>query len=50
MFGGPHPGGTPAVMCDGSVRMISYSISRPMMQNLTNKSDGNVIDWTQVDF
>jgi prepilin-type N-terminal cleavage/methylation domain-containing protein/prepilin-type processing-associated H-X9-DG protein len=50
MFGGPHPGGAPVVMCDGSVRMISYSINRIMMQNLTNKSDGNVIDWSQVDF
>jgi prepilin-type N-terminal cleavage/methylation domain-containing protein/prepilin-type processing-associated H-X9-DG protein len=47
-FGGPHPGGTPAVMCDGSVRMISYSISQVMMQNLTNKADNNVIDWSQI--
>ena len=43
-------GGTPAVMCDGSVRMISYSLSRPVMQNLTNKADGNVIDWSQLGF
>jgi prepilin-type N-terminal cleavage/methylation domain-containing protein/prepilin-type processing-associated H-X9-DG protein len=50
MFGGPHDGGTPAVMCDGSVRMISYSISPLMMQNLANKADGNVIDWSQVGF
>jgi prepilin-type N-terminal cleavage/methylation domain-containing protein/prepilin-type processing-associated H-X9-DG protein len=50
MFGGPHPGGTPAVFCDGSVRIISYGISQVMMQNLTNKADGNVIDWAQVDF
>jgi prepilin-type N-terminal cleavage/methylation domain-containing protein/prepilin-type processing-associated H-X9-DG protein len=48
MFGGPHPGGTPAAMCDGSVRMISYSISQAMMQNLTNKADGNVVDWSQI--
>jgi prepilin-type processing-associated H-X9-DG protein len=47
-FGGPHPGGTPAVMCDGSVRMISYSISQAMMQNLTNKSDNNVVDWSLI--
>jgi len=49
MFGGAHAGGTPAVFCDGSVKLISYSISRPMMQNLTNRSDGNVIDWSQVE-
>jgi prepilin-type N-terminal cleavage/methylation domain-containing protein/prepilin-type processing-associated H-X9-DG protein len=49
MFGGPHPGGTPAVFCDGSVKLISYSISQIMMQNLTNKADGNVIDWSQVE-
>jgi prepilin-type N-terminal cleavage/methylation domain-containing protein/prepilin-type processing-associated H-X9-DG protein len=47
-FGGPHSGGTPAVMCDGSVRTISYNISQAMMQNLTNKADGNVIDWSQI--
>jgi prepilin-type N-terminal cleavage/methylation domain-containing protein/prepilin-type processing-associated H-X9-DG protein len=50
MFGGPHSGGTPAVFCDGSVKMISYSISQAMMQNLTNKADGNVIDWSQIEF
>jgi prepilin-type N-terminal cleavage/methylation domain-containing protein/prepilin-type processing-associated H-X9-DG protein len=47
-FGGPHPSGTPAVFCDGSVKMISYSISQAMMQNLTSKADGNVIDWSQI--
>ena len=49
MFGGPHSGGAPAVMCDGSVRTISYGISRPMMQFLTSKDDGMVIDWTQIE-
>jgi prepilin-type processing-associated H-X9-DG protein len=48
MFGGPHPGGAQVVMCDGSVRVVSYSITGAMMQNLANKSDGNVIDWSQV--
>jgi prepilin-type N-terminal cleavage/methylation domain-containing protein len=47
-FGGPHAGATPAAMCDGSVRTISYNISQAMMQNLTNKADGNVIDWSQI--
>jgi prepilin-type N-terminal cleavage/methylation domain-containing protein/prepilin-type processing-associated H-X9-DG protein len=48
MFGGPHPGGTQVVFCDGSVRMINYSISQLMMQYLTDKADGQVIDWSQI--
>jgi prepilin-type N-terminal cleavage/methylation domain-containing protein len=48
MFGGPHPGGFLAVLCDGSVRMIGYSITQTVMQNLTNKADGNVLDTSQI--
>jgi prepilin-type N-terminal cleavage/methylation domain-containing protein/prepilin-type processing-associated H-X9-DG protein len=48
MFGGPHPGGCQVVMCDGSVRTISYSISGTMMRNIANRMDGNVIDWSQA--
>jgi prepilin-type N-terminal cleavage/methylation domain-containing protein/prepilin-type processing-associated H-X9-DG protein len=47
-FGGPHPGGTQVVMCDGSVRSIPYTVSQVVMQNLTNKADGNVIDSSQL--
>jgi prepilin-type N-terminal cleavage/methylation domain-containing protein/prepilin-type processing-associated H-X9-DG protein len=48
MFGGVHPGGAQVVMCDGSVRTISYSVSQATMQNLANKADGNVIDGSQI--
>jgi prepilin-type N-terminal cleavage/methylation domain-containing protein len=48
LFGGPHDGGTQGVMCDGSVKTISYSISQQMMRNLANRMDGNTIDYSNA--
>ena len=31
-------------MCDGSVRVISYTIGPAVQKNLGNRKDGNVID------
>ena len=42
-FGGSHPGGFMAVMCDGSVRLISFSITPAMFQNVGVINDGNVV-------
>lgn len=39
-FGSPHPGGCNMVMCDGSVRSISYEIDRDTHRRLGNRKDG----------
>jgi prepilin-type N-terminal cleavage/methylation domain-containing protein/prepilin-type processing-associated H-X9-DG protein len=44
MFGGPHPGGSQMVMCDGSVRTCSWSISAAMIAAYTAINDGVVVD------
>jgi prepilin-type N-terminal cleavage/methylation domain-containing protein/prepilin-type processing-associated H-X9-DG protein len=41
-FGSPHPGGFNAAMCDGSVRVIRYSIDNRVLRALCNRADGNV--------
>ncbi len=43
-FGGPHAAGCQFVFCDGSVRMISYSIAPEINGYLANRHDGQVID------
>ena len=43
-FGSPHSGGFNAVLCDGSVRTISYSIDADTFQYLGNRRDGQAID------
>jgi prepilin-type N-terminal cleavage/methylation domain-containing protein len=43
-FGSSHPGRFNAVLGDGSVRPISYSIDPVVFSYLGNKSDGQVID------
>jgi prepilin-type N-terminal cleavage/methylation domain-containing protein len=43
-FGSSHPDRFNAVLADGAVRPVSYSISRTVFRNLGNKSDGNVIN------
>jgi prepilin-type N-terminal cleavage/methylation domain-containing protein/prepilin-type processing-associated H-X9-DG protein len=42
-FGSSHNGGFNALLADGSVRMISYAISKATFTNLGNKSDGQVL-------
>lgn len=42
-FGGLHTGGFLAVYCDGSVRMISYSIPVTTLELICNRNDGQAI-------
>ena len=43
-FGSAHPAGFHTALCDGSVRMISYSIDVLTHRDLGNRKDGNPID------
>jgi prepilin-type N-terminal cleavage/methylation domain-containing protein len=43
-FGSSHPAGIQVVLCDGSVRTISYTVDPTVFSNLGNKSDGKAID------
>jgi prepilin-type N-terminal cleavage/methylation domain-containing protein len=43
-WGAAHPGGFNAAMSDGSVRTIRYSVSLPVLQALSHRSDGQVIN------
>ena len=43
-FGGVHSVGFLMVMCDGSVRTISFTVALTAHKNLSNRSDGEVID------
>jgi prepilin-type N-terminal cleavage/methylation domain-containing protein/prepilin-type processing-associated H-X9-DG protein len=43
-FGSSHPGRFNAVLADGSVRSISYSVNRALFKYLGNKSDGQAIN------
>ncbi len=43
-FGGPHPGGSMFVFCDGSVRLISFSIDLDIHGRFGNRKDGEVTD------
>jgi prepilin-type N-terminal cleavage/methylation domain-containing protein len=42
-FGGAHTAGMNALLADGSVRLISWSIDQTTFYNLCHKSDGNVV-------
>jgi prepilin-type processing-associated H-X9-DG protein len=42
-FGGVHVAGMNALMADGSVRNISWSIDQVTFANLCNRMDGNVV-------
>jgi prepilin-type processing-associated H-X9-DG protein len=44
LFGASHPGRFNAVLADGSVRSISYTIDPIIFSRLGNKSDGQVIN------
>jgi prepilin-type N-terminal cleavage/methylation domain-containing protein len=42
-FGGPHQAGFMAVYCDGSVRLIPYSVPVSTIELICNRNDGQVI-------
>lgn len=44
-YGSAHPGGFNVVMCDGSVRVIQYSIDQNSFKWLGNRMDGETITW-----
>ena len=46
-FGSPHATGFNAALCDGSVRVIDYSIDQTVLKHLCHREDGNVIDGAQ---
>jgi prepilin-type N-terminal cleavage/methylation domain-containing protein/prepilin-type processing-associated H-X9-DG protein len=43
-FGSPHSNGCNFVFCDGTVHMLSYSISPTVFSCLGNRADGKMID------
>jgi len=43
MFGSAHPGGVNALLADGSVRVVPYTIDRTMWDRLGNRQDGAVV-------
>ncbi len=43
-FGGTHPGGWNAALCDGSVRTLSYSLDVATFLRLGNRRDGQSLD------
>jgi len=47
-FGSPHTSGINAVMCDGSVRTVRFSVDGTLFLNLGMRDDGNVIDLDQL--
>ena len=47
-FGGPHPSGCNMVFCDGSVRMISFSVDPLTFSYLGNRKDGQAIDESKL--
>jgi prepilin-type N-terminal cleavage/methylation domain-containing protein/prepilin-type processing-associated H-X9-DG protein len=42
-FGSAHPGGYNVVLCDGSVRVIKYSVDLTTWQNMVARNDGQVV-------
>ena len=47
-FGSAHSGGCNFVLCDGSVRAISYAIDPTTHYRLGNRADGQVIDGSKL--
>ena len=44
-FGGPHVGGMLSGLCDGSVRMINFTINARVFRNLCMRNDREPISW-----
>jgi prepilin-type processing-associated H-X9-DG protein len=42
-FGSSHPSSFNALLADGSVRQIPYSISLPVFQRFSSRNDGEVV-------
>jgi prepilin-type processing-associated H-X9-DG protein len=42
-FGSAHPGGINAVLADGSVRVITYTVDRGVFLNVARRDDGNPV-------
>ena len=42
-FGSQHPAGLNALLGDGSVRMISFTVDATVFNNLGDRQDGKVI-------
>lgn len=47
-FGSAHSGGFHGLLCDGSVRVIKYSIDAQVLEYLCNRSDGQSFDATEL--
>jgi prepilin-type N-terminal cleavage/methylation domain-containing protein len=47
-FGGPHFLGVNMALCDGSVRMVNYTIDLATYSHLANRCDGQVIDFKKA--
>jgi prepilin-type processing-associated H-X9-DG protein len=47
-FGSAHVTGFNVVMCDGSVRQVSYSVSKMVHHCLANRCDHQPIDPAQI--
>jgi prepilin-type processing-associated H-X9-DG protein len=47
-FGSAHQNGCPFVLCDGSVRMVSFSIDPAAFGELSDRRDDTALDWFKV--
>lgn len=43
LFGGPHASGFNAVLCDGAVRALTFSIDENLFRKLGNRKDGSTL-------
>jgi prepilin-type N-terminal cleavage/methylation domain-containing protein len=48
-WGSAHPGGFHGALADGSVRTIRYEIPLVVLQALSHRADGRVVDWSVVE-
>ena len=46
LFGGPHTGGIQVVLCDGSVRSVSYNVDKTMFLVFCQAASGAVLNWS----
>ena len=44
LFGGAHPGGMQSAFCDGSVRVIAWSIENAVFARVTDRRDGQTYE------